>query len=227
MRRLLTFSLIHLIILSALPANGQVAKITFSNPLEETGMQFLVITNPSAEAYSEQAVRGQMDCRYIPSGKYGYFRVDDGLVLTTDARLIFHITYFDAGYGNFSLQYNALSSNYKGITITKTNSNIWISATIGVADAAFNNLQNNQSDFRISGEAYIRQVTISKGGLDPYAEPVPVTSGSSYSEFRGKSVAGYQAWFTATESNSGWVHWSANTRPEVGNSSFDVYPDIT
>lgn len=225
MRPLLLSFLVLIFLFSGSIANSQDARLTFSNPREEAGMQFLVITNPSAEAYSEQAVRDQLDCRYIPSGKYGYFRVDDGLILTSDARLLFNITYFDAGYGNFSLQYNAISSNYKGITITKTNSNIWISATIGVGDAAFNNLQNNQSDFRISGEAYIRQVTISKGGLDPYTEPVPVTSGSSYSEFMGKSVAGYQAWFTASESNSGWVHWSSNTRPDVGNFSFDIYPD--
>jgi len=222
---LATYTLFLLFILSASSANGQAAKITFSNPREETGMQFVVSTNPSAEAYSEQTIWDQLDCRYIPSGKYGYFRVDDGLILTTDSKLIFYITYFDNGNGNFSLQYNSLSSNYKAITITRTNSDTWINTTVGVTDAAFNNLQNNQADFRISGEAYIRQISISKGELDPSKESIPVTSGSSYSEFTGKSVAGYQAWFTASESNSGWVHWSANTRPEVGNSSFDVYPD--
>jgi hypothetical protein len=225
MSRLLTFALLHFFISSALSLNGQVAKITFSNPRDEAGMQFLASTNPSAEAYSEQAFRGETDCRYIPSGKYGYFRVDDGLISITDAKLIFYITYFDAGYGNFALQYNSLSNNYKPVTITKTNSNTWTNTTVGVADAAFNNLQNNQSDFRISGEAYIRQISISKGELDPSKEPVPVTFGSSYSEFIGKSVAGYQAWFTASETNSGWVHWSSNTRPEVGNVHFDIYPD--
>ncbi|MCX6326906.1 MAG: T9SS type A sorting domain-containing protein [Bacteroidia bacterium] len=225
MARLVAFTLFLLFILSASSANGQVTKITFSNPREETGILFVVNTNPSAEAYSEQAIMGQLDCRYIPSGKYGYFRVDDGLILTTDIKLIFYITYFDSGNEKFSLQYNSLSSNYKSITITKTNSNSWVNATVGLVDAAFNNLQNNQSDFRISGEAYISQISISKGELDPYKEGVPVTSGSSYSEFTGKSVAGYQAWFTASESNSGWVHWSSNSLPEVGNSSFDIYPD--
>jgi len=225
MGRPVTFIIFYLFLLSASSANGQVAKITFSDPREETGIQFVVSTNPSAEAYSEQAIRGQLDCRYIPSGKYGYFRVDDGLILTSEARLIFIITYFDSGNGNFSLQYNSLSSNYKAFTITKTNSNTWINAKVGLTDAAFNNLQNNQSDFRISGEAFIRQISISKGELNPSMEAVPVTSGSSYSEFKGKSVAGYQAWFTASESNSGWVHWSANTKPEVGNFSFDIYPD--
>jgi hypothetical protein len=225
MRHLVNFALVVYFIFSASSLDGQVAKITFLNPPEETGIQFVVNTNPSAEAYSEHAIREQLDCRYIPSGKYGYFRVDDGLILTTDAKLIFNITYFDSGNEKFSFQYNSLTSNYKSVTITKTNSNTWINTTIGVADAAFNNLQNNQSDFRISGEAYIRQISISKGELDPSKEPVPVTSGSSYSEFKGKSVAGYQAWFTASESNSGWVHWSSNKRPEVGNFSFDIYPD--
>jgi len=217
--------IVFLSLLSASSAEGQITKIKFSDPREETGIQFVVSTTPTAESYSEQVIRGQMDCRYIPSGKYGYFRVDDGLILTTDSKLIFKITYFDSGNGNFSFQYNSLSSNYKPITITKTNSDTWITITIGLADAAFNNLQNNQSDFRISGEAFIRQISISKGELDPSKELVPVTSGSSYSEFKGKSVAGYQAWFTASELNSGWVHWSSNIRPEAGNSHFDIYPD--
>ena len=226
MRPLLTPILIISFLFPVLIANSQDAKITFSDPRVETGMQFYVISNPAAEAYSEQRIIGLKDCRFIPSGKYGYFRVDDGLVLTSDAKLIFQISYFDAGLGNFSLQYNSLSSNYKSISITKTNSNTWISATVAVVDAAFNNLQNNQSDFRISGEAYIHEISISKGELDPSREPVPVTSGSIYSEFTGKSVAGYQAWFTASESNTGWIHWSSNTRPQVGNSSFDIYPDV-
>ncbi len=226
MRHLLSSIIALIFWFSTCIVTGQDAKIIFSNPRTETGMQFLVISNPTAEAYSEQAIKGELDCRFIPAGKYGYFKVDDGLILTTDARLIFQITYFDNGLGNFSLQYNALSSNYKSVSITKTNTNTWISVKIALVDAAFNNLQNNQSDFRISGEAYIRQVSISKGEMDPSKEPVPNTTGSSYSEFKGKSVAGYQAWFAASETNTGWVHWSANTRPQVGNSSFDIYPDV-
>ncbi|HUX55654.1 MAG TPA: glycoside hydrolase family 71/99-like protein [Bacteroidales bacterium] len=223
--RSFTFAVSYLFLLSALSANNPIAKITFSNPREETGISFVINTNTAAEAYTELANKGQLDCRYIPAGKYGYFRVDDAVILFTDAKLIFYITYFDSGNGNFALQYNSLSGNYKSFTISKTNSNSWISTTVGLVDASFNNLQNNQSDFRISGEAYIRQISISKGELDPQKEAVPVTSGSSYSEFTGKSVAGYQAWFTASESNSGWVHWSSNSLPEAGNFSFDIYPD--
>lgn len=225
--RPIAFVISFFILTSAFSADNPVAKLVFSNPQEEAGISFVLNTSSAAEAYSEAANKGQLDCRYIPSGKYGYFRVDDALVLSTDSKLVFEITYFDQGNANFSFQYNATSNKYKPISITKTNSNSWITIKIGLTDAAFANQQNNQADFRFSGEAYIRQIVISKGELDPTKEPVPVTSGSSYSEFKGKSVAGYQAWFTASDSNTGWVHWSANTKPNVNNFSFEVYPDMS
>lgn len=225
--RIFTFALGILFLTSVLSANTPVAKLVFSNPQEGDGISFVVNSSAVAEAYTELANMGQLDCRFIPSGKYGYFRVDDALILSTDSKLIFDITYFDNGNNNFSFQYNATSSKYKPISITKTNSNTWITIRTGLTDAAFANLQNNQADFRFSGEAYIRQIVISKGELDPTKEIVPITSGSSYSEFKGKSVAGYQAWFTASESNTGWVHWSGNTRPNVNNLSFEVYPDMS
>ena len=224
---LFTFALSFLFLTSVLFANTPVANLIFSNPQEGTGISFVVSDSPTAEAYSEIANRGQLDCRYIPAGKYGYFKVDDALILPTDTKLIFDITYFDNGNDNFSFQYNAKSSKYKSFSITKTNSNTWITVRAGLTDAAFANLQNNQADFRFSGEAFIRQIVISKGELDPTKEIVPVTSGSNYSEFKGKSVAGYQAWFTASESNTGWVHWSGNTRPNVSNFSFEIYPDMS
>ena len=180
--RLYTFALSFLYLTSVLSATTPVANLVFSNPQEVSGISFVVNNSAAAEAYTELANKGQLDCRYIPSGKYGYFRVDDALILPTDSKLIVDITYFDSGNYNFSFQYNATSNKYKPISITKTNSNTWITISrTGLTDAAFANLQNNQSDFRFSGEAYIRQITITKSALDPTKEPVPVTSGSSYS----------------------------------------------
>ncbi len=227
MLRLPIFVVFWCVCYSVNALDNSVANIIFSNPTEETGISFLINNSGSAEAYSEPAVKGGLDCRYIPPGKYGYFRVDDALILPTDLKLIFDITYFDSGNDKFALQYNATSNKYKALSITKTNSNTWITVRAGVTDAAFDNLQNNQADFRISGEAYIREIAISRGELNPMIESVPVTSGSSYSEFKGKSVAGYQAWFTASDSDAGWVHWSGNTRPNANNFSFEVYPDMS
>jgi len=220
MKLIFTFTLFCFVFLTVNAIDNPIATITFSNPQKGVGISFVINTSTSAEAYTESANKGQLDCRFIPSGKYGYFKVDNALILPTDSKLIFDITYFDSGNDNFTLHYNSLTTNYKSFTISKTNSNTWVTVRAGLTDAALANLQNNQADFRFSGEVYIRQVSITKGELDPTKESVPVTSGSSYSEFKGKSVAGYQAWFTASDTNSGWVHWSGNTKPAIGNQTF-------
>lgn len=204
------------------------ATITFDQPIQEQGIRFVANADANAEAYTENAVIGDLNCRFIPNGKYGYFRADDNQIYKTDKNLIVKLTYFDAGSGHFYFHYNALGSKYQSITVKKTNSNTWITLTAAITDAAFDNAQNNSADFRFSGDTYIRKVEITVGQLIPASEPVPTTGGSSYSEFKGKSVAGYQAWFAANSTNSNWVHWpkGGGQRPRVGNSSFELYPDM-
>jgi hypothetical protein len=203
------------------------ASITFSNPVEEKNISLVINSNTNAESYTEFVVKDTTSCLHIPSGKYGYFKVNDETISESDDKLIVKITYFDEGYGSVAFQYNATNStNYARQSFKKTGSNTWITTTLGITNASFRNAQNNNADFRITDNNYIRSISISKGELNPENEEVPVTSGSAYSEFKGKSVAGYQAWFTASDENSGWVHWSGNTRPEPGNSSFEVYPDV-
>lgn len=77
--RVFTLALNILFLISALSANTPVAKLIFSNPQEGAGISFVVNSSAAAEAYTELANMGKPDCRYIPSGKYGYFRVDDAL----------------------------------------------------------------------------------------------------------------------------------------------------
>lgn len=224
---IVTFAL--LIALTAF-SNDPVAKIVLSDPPEEDQIALFINTNPDAEAYTQFTTKGGQECIYVPDSKYAYFRADDGTIAADDHELIFRITYFDEGYGTLALQYNAIgnsiSEKYRRQSFKKTGSNTWATVTISVSDASFRNLQNNNSDFRFNSGNYIRSVEIFKGALNPEDEPIPLTTGSDYSEFKGKSVAGYQAWFTASNSNSGWIHWSGNSRPEPGNSSFEVYPDV-
>jgi hypothetical protein len=211
-------------------ASDPIASITLSNPIEENNISLFVNTNPNAEAYTELTTAGGQECLYIPAKKYAYFRADDATITENDHDLIFKITYLDEGYGSLAFQYNAigeeLSDKYRRQSFKKTGSNTWITTTISISDASFRNLQNNNSDFRINENNYIRRIEIYKGSLDPEQEEVPTTSGSDYSEFKGKAVAGYQIWFVASQTNSGWVHWSSNSRPEPGNSSFEVYPYV-
>jgi hypothetical protein len=206
--------------------SGDILYINFSDPPAENGISFVINNNSDAEAYTEAGIIGDSSSRYIPSGKYGYFKVDDAFPAGAQ-KVIFNITYWDDGYGKFTFQYNSTTNNYQPVSIIKFNSGSWVTITIGLTDVAFKNAQNQNADFRISGEAHIRKLAFQEGEMNPDLELVPATSGSDYSEFKGKSVAGYQAWFSASNTNSNWVHWSSSTRPEVGNFSFEVYPEIS
>jgi hypothetical protein len=211
-------------------ANDPVASIVLSSPVEENKISLYTNNNPDAEAYTELTTKAGEECLYIPAKKYAYFRVDDATISEDKHNLIFKITYLDEGFGTLALQYNAIGNTieekYRRQSFKKTGSNTWTTVTMAISDASFRNLQNNKADFRLNDNNYIKSIEIYFGVLNPEEENVPVTAGSNYSEFKGKSVAGYQVWFTAGNENSGWVHWSANTRPEPGNSSFEVYPDV-
>jgi len=203
-----------------------IASITFSNPKAENNISLVVNNNSSAEAYTTTTTIGGLDCMHIPGSKYAYFRVNDATIPSNDNKLIVRIKYYDTGYGSIALQYNSTDADYTRHSFDQTNSDTWATATIALSDASFRNAQNNSADFRLTGLSYIRSIEISRGELDPNTEEVPSTTGSAISEFKGKSVAGYQAWFTANATNAGWVHWSGNERPIVGDFSFEVYPDM-
>lgn len=221
---ILLFSIGHTLMAN----NPPVASITFSSTVEENNISLVVNTNPSAEAYTEFSNKDGENCLFIPMDKYAYFRVNDATITANDNNLIVEITYFDEGHGTLLFQYNAIEGDYERQTFQKTNSNAWVTVKMVLTNASFQNAQNNQADFRIYENNYIKSIQISKGEMVPGEQEVPVTQGSSYSEFKGKSVAGYQGWFTASETNSDWVHWPKvrGTRPEKGNFTFEVYPDV-
>jgi len=154
--------------------------VVFDDQIIEKGMEYLVRTDPTKETYTEKATIGDHYCRYIPwddNRKYGYFRVDDALIKSTDNDLTFEVTYYDSGTKALAIQYNALSGtnpNYKKAEFTRTNSKTWMSKSFSVTDAAFDNKQNNQSDFRIMGEAHIRRAAVRIGTEDPEVPDVPV-----------------------------------------------------
>ena len=139
--------------------------LIFSKPIISNGMQFVINTDQSKEAYTEEAVVDGVQCRYIPitdKRKYGYFKADDNLIKTEDTELTFELTYYD-GNSKLQLQYNSLYANYEKLEIIPSNTKQWVTKIIPIKDAAFANAQNNKSDFRIHGDVYIRRVAVRKG----------------------------------------------------------------
>jgi len=139
-----------------------------------------VRTDPSKETYTENVTIGGHECRFIPHDekrKYGYFRVNDDLIKPTDNELTFEVTYYDLGTKNLSVQYNASSGtnpNYTKADIARADTETWMTKSFTVSDAALDNKQNNQSDFRIMGEAHIRRVALSVGSEIPEVPDIPV-----------------------------------------------------
>jgi hypothetical protein len=212
---------------------AQEASIILSNNFVENNLEHIYRPgNPADEPYTIKTTKGGLECIEIPTGNMAYFKTNKAVIGSTDNNLIVKITFFDEGTGNFEFQYNSLASNggnynYKGQNIAKTGSNTWVTTTIALTDASFREAQNQSGDFRISSNNYIREITITKGTMNPVSEPkVPVT-GSAYSEFIGKSVTGYQAWFQTGDANGGWFHWNGGAAPSPGKLSFEVYPDIS
>ena len=216
--------------ISLVNAATPVASIILSDPAVSTNLTHYTVTDPTNESYTIQTTKDGVQCRQIPTGKYAYFRVDDATIPSTQNNLIFYINFYDEGAGTFSLQYNANDgTNYKSSTITKTGTNTWITVTVAVTNASFRNAQNNASDFRISsgGNTFIKEISIAIGTLNPENEPIPLVAASPYSEFTGKSVVGYQAWFKTGNATTGWNHWSGNMPPAPNKLSFEVYPDVS
>jgi hypothetical protein len=214
-------------------AETPVASIVFSNPIVSNNIIHTISTSTTSESYTVQTTKNGVGCRQIPISKYGYFNVSDAVIPSTQANLIFNITFFDEGNPKINLQYNANDgNNYKSLSISQTSTNGWITAKVAVTNASLRNAQNSSGDFRISGsggDVFIKEINIEIGTLTPENEPFPVVSSSSYSEFIGKSVAGYQVWFVAGTLTSGWTHWNTRTSgaPGPNTSHFEVCPDIS
>ncbi|NDP20490.1 MAG: T9SS type A sorting domain-containing protein [Paludibacter sp.] len=233
--KLKQFGLIIALILSTIYAfsGTPVASIVFSSPVVSTNLTHYTTTSTTSESYTIQTTKNGVACRQISLSKYGYFNVNDIAIPSTQNNLIFNITFFDEGSNKINLQYNANDGNrYKALSLPQSGSNAWVTAKVTITNAALNNLQNNTSDFRISGiggDVFIKEITIEIGTLNPEGEPIPVAAASTYSEFTGKSVAGYQAWFVAGTPTSGWTHWNYKTNgaPGKGTMSFEVCPDIS
>jgi hypothetical protein len=222
------------VILASIARSGTpVASYEFSSPTVSNNISFVFSSTSTAEAYTVPTTKADSACRHIPPSKYGYFNVNDATIPSTQNNLIVNITFFDESSTKINLQYNANDgNNYKTLSIQQSGSNSWITAKVAITNASFRNAQNNACDFRISGsggDVYIRRISIEIGTLTPENEPIPSTTPSSYSEFIGKSVAGYQAWFVAGTLTSGWVHWNHKTSaaPGPGTMSFEVCPDVT
>lgn len=191
--------------------------------------------DPNDEPYTVLTTYAGERCVEVPEGKFLYFRIDKTAVPSSMDTLIFKVTYLDEGTGEMRLQYNATGNrNYESAVVSRHNTGQWLTATLAVTDASLRNAQNH-GDIRINAGNHIARVEVWNGTMNPLTEPATQhLGGSSYSEFIGKSVAGYQAWFKVGGQYDFWHHWGNDaiaadgTRwPRAYNHTFEIYPDLS
>ncbi len=202
------------------------ASIQFTNPITSSNMFMVVDGNPADEAYTEVATLGGVQCRRIPAGKFMYVGCNRATIPTSQNNLMIAITYYAGSNNSVWFNYNGTSNDYQGADFQKTKSNQWVTAIVTITDGALKGVMNGGADFRMGfgGEDnYIKEIKVYKGALDPLSQTVPTPTGSTISEFKNKSFAGYQIWHKAGSTAADWVHWSYGVIPYAG---FHVGEDI-
>ena len=79
-----------------------------------------------------------------------YFDLNDNLLPSLGQRVQLNVTYLDRGTGQFSLNYDAVSSAQKAaFTVTKMNTDTWKTQSVEVTDWRFGNRGTNGSDLQL------------------------------------------------------------------------------
>ncbi len=211
-----------------------VASISFANGgVSENGIRLVNTSDTNAEGYTVADYIGGSSCRKIPSSKYMYLIVDKNIVNSNDNNLIISVTYYGNNANTLWFNYNSTIADYSGADFSKVKEDAWITTKVVLTNASFRAAQNNSADFRLGfngSDNYIKEITIAKGALDPDSEPIPAKTGSTISEFTGKSFAGYQLWHHAGESAGDWVHWAYGNVPAAGygvSQHILSFPDLS
>lgn len=160
--------------------------------------------------------------------------VDEAYITSKDSTVRVTYTYYDGAQGSLALSYNSEGNPTKdGGSAALKGSNSWQRRSVKVTDAQLSEAIDGRYDLKIalSGAelAYITRVEVKLVTDDDVTEKdvpqfAPMTD---VNNFKDKSVAGYQMWFTANDGNGGWVHWAGGNIPSNDRVSFEMWPDIS
>lgn len=231
------------------PSNTTYASIVFDNPVKEndlTMIDYSTDANSEAGAKVEQFrgdVAGKIDYQgtSYKVGRFMYLHMPtDFPALRDETDIIFEITYYDIG--TTPITFETANTTKTGTerdfgnrhNIPRSNTGELVTYQLYLNNVGMRRGQNNSCDLRINGggsgpNMYIKSVVI-WAGTEPSIDSIPAPTFAPQTEQNnliGKTLAGYQMWFTSSPTNSGWVHWSNNKRPtEYGTIKFENYPDV-
>ena len=160
--------------------------------------------------------------------------VNDEYISASDAIIRINYSYYNGEKGTLALKYNAADNAEKdGGSVTLQNTGMWARKSAKFTDAKLNEGINGSYDLEIalSGAdlGYVSRVEIKLvTETDVTEKEVPKFAPmTDVNNFEGKSVAGYQMWFTASSGSGGWVHWAGGNIPSNDRISFEMWPDTS
>jgi subtilisin-like proprotein convertase family protein len=124
--------------------------------------RFITQMNPDSTSKGLWRVNGTLTTSSHPYDRFArrfdsasgrntmYFDINDNLLPSLGQPVRLSVDYLDRGTGQFALRYDAVGNNQKtALTVTKTSSNTWKTASAIVTDWAFRNQGPNGSDLTL------------------------------------------------------------------------------
>lgn len=232
------------------PASTGYAAIVFDSPMYNSNLTMASYStaanseNGSTTASYRDDVAGMIDLGAAPYtvGRFMYLQMPTNFPALRDARdVVFEITYYDVGTNSLSFETadttkTGTERNYGNRhNIPRSNTGELVTYKLYLSNVGMQRGQNGNNDLRINGGStapnmYIKSIVIYPG-TQPSVDSIPAPDFAPQTEANnliGKTLAGYQLWFTASASNSGWVHWSQNGQRPTNYAAikFENYPDV-
>ena len=189
-------------------------------------------------------INGQHVWQTTASAGYLYFTIPAALNPVAGQPLYVAVQYYDTGYNKLGYQYDSTQGAFFSAEVTShsslVNTNTFATAYFAMQTPTLQKQENGGNDFRIygtNGPVSIASVSIQATPFSdatfqlalttPWLTTYPTSTADS-STLQGKTMAGYQGWFSCPNdlNDQGWVHWSSGT-PFAVIPGFPTWPDVS
>ena len=216
------------------PDSATSATIVFDDPMVNNNLTMNAYDGGEKAARVAQFHGDTVASVDTANGKYFYALLPNTFPALRNARNVaFDITYYDIGTVSDVMfeTANGTDNFANRHFFPMTNTGELVTHTIYATDVRMNR-GTNGGDFRIRGTStglHIKSIVI-REATQPTLESIErptIAPQTEVNNLIGKTLTGYQLWFTSSPTNSGWVHWSRGTRPTTyGQITFENYPDV-
>lgn len=161
---------------------------------------------------------------------YIYFKVAANFKPTMAGHALVRVVYYDTGPGQFAIDYGSSTTAYaQSQIVAMTGGGVWRTHDFILPDAYFNNLQNDQADFRIAvvgpgfgpsqSDIHVSDVAVSFANFYPY-EQVSVLSPVPGADISGRTtISFYAPGMVNVEGHA--EHQPDATHPDKYDAKFD------